>query len=100
MNLFILRPNIRNLAGNYVSTDGSHHLELLKNGYFSLSNGHDLDLCKTGKYSLDLNSNKILFNCESSSANADIISGFNNFQIHISVGDPDSGNDVYFKKVK
>ena len=108
--LFSEKPNKQDLVGKYKMTNSSfldigkenYKLELFINGTFSISKTPRIDLCENGKYDVDYEyeGNEISFECGNSSQMASINRGFGNYKIEFIIGDPDSGESIYFEKIK
>jgi hypothetical protein len=93
------KPNLEELAGKYVSSE-NYKLKLLSNGNFEMDNIPEIDLCENGKFRFDEEDDEIWFNCDSISSSAKIDRRIGNYKIEFIIGDPDSGESVYFEKIK
>ncbi len=108
--VFSVKPNKQDLVGKYKMSNSSfldigkenYKLELFKNGTFSISKTPSIDLCENGKYNVDYEyeGNEISFECGNSSHMASINRGFENYKIEFIIGDPDSGESIYFEKIE
>lgn len=108
--MFSAKPNKQDLVGKYKMSNSSFYgvgkenykLELFKNGTFSISYIPSIDLCENGKYEVDykFEDNEISFECGNSCHMASINRGFGNYKIEFIIGDPDSGESIYFEKIK
>jgi hypothetical protein len=92
------KPNLEELAGKYVSSE-NYKLKLLSNGNFEMDNIPEIDLCENGKFRFDEDDDEIWFNCDSISSSAKIDRGIGDYKIEFVIGDPDSGESVYFEKI-
>lgn len=93
------KPNLKELSGNYVSSE-NYKLKLLSNGNFEMDNIPKIDLCENGKFRFDEEDDEIWFNCDSISSLANIDRGIGDYKIEFVIGDPDSGESVYFEKIE
>ena len=109
-DVFSAKPNKQDLVGKYKMSNSSfldickenYKLELFKNGTFSISKTPNINICKNGKYDVDyeFEGNEISFKCGNSYHMASINRGFGNYKIEFIIGDPDSGESIYFEKIK
>lgn len=93
------KPNLEELTGKYVSSE-NYKLKLLSNGNFEMDNIPEIDLCENGKFRFYEEDDEIWFNCDSISSSAKIDRGIGDYKIEFIIGDPDSGESVYFEKIK
>lgn len=112
-NLTFAKPTKAELVGTYhvsketverldPSTYHQYRLEFKKNGTFELTPLRDVDVCSNGKYALDYNDdyNELTFYCGKSLTSAHIDRHFGFYRIEFIIGDPDSGESIYFEKDK
>ncbi len=107
------KPNKNDIIGKYEISEASnvgidknefknYNLELKKNGEFQISNIPNLYICENGTYKFHNTENESEINFDGCNANnsANIVSSLNSFKIEFIIGDPDSGESIYFKKTE
>ncbi len=110
--LFTSKPQIKDLKGTYhivkvtginfdKNTYDKYKLQFFENGSFALTTTPYIDICQNGKYSIDyeFDNNELSFDCTNLVTFAHIDRGFGNYRIEFVIGDPDSGESIYFEKV-
>ena len=109
---FTTKPTDKELVGIYHITDASglipsnhyfsYRLEFRNDGTFHLSPTPNINVCETGKYSVDwqFNFNELSFLCDKGFTPAHIDRSFSGFRIEFIIGDPDSGESIFFSKDK
>lgn len=111
--IFSSKPNEKDLVGKYhivevtnldfdKNTYDNYNLQFYKNGQFTLTPTPYIDVCENGKYDVDYSSsyNELSLQCENDFTSAHINRGFGNHQIEFVIGDPDSGESIFFEKVE
>ncbi len=111
--IFTIKPNNEDLVGKYhivkvtqldfdKSTYGNYKLQFYKNGTFTLTPTPYIEVCESGKYQVDYkwDYNELSLKCSEYYTSAHIDRGFGNFQIEFIIGDPDSGESIYFERIK
>jgi hypothetical protein len=111
--IFAAKPNQKDLVGVYhivettnidfdVKTYNQYRLEFNSDSSFILSDTPYLELCDSGKYEVDytFDGNEINLNCYNDNVFrcAHIDRHFGSYRIEFVIGDPDSGESIYFKK--
>ena len=111
IELFEREPSFEELVGEYEIVDASNlnidkksydqYKLILKDGRFNLTPTPFIDLCQNGTYEVDYSYdyNEIAFNCGGYYM-AHIDKGFKSHRIEFIIGDPDSGESIYFGKKK
>lgn len=106
------KPTDKDLIGIYHITEArglinsnqyrSHKLEFKNDGTFYLSPTPNINVCETGKYSVDwqFSFNELSFLCNKGLTTAHIDRSFSGFKIEFIIGDPDSGESIFFTKDK
>ncbi len=110
--LLLSKPNSEELVGIYhiskttqidiPKTDYNKYLlQFKEDGTFNLSPTPFLETCESGKYKLDYkwDYNELSFECPKAFTSAHIDRGIGSFQIEFIIGDPDSGESIFFKRV-
>ena len=111
---FSSKPDEEDLVGTYQivkvtqldidkNTFSNYKLRFYANGRFSLTPTPKIEVCESGKYKVDYkwNYNELSLECPTSGfTSAHIDRGFGNFRIEFIIGDPDSGESIYFEKIK
>ena len=107
---FTKKPTDKDLVGIYHITEGSgliapnrykfYSLEFINDGTFHLLSTPNLNVCETGKYSVDwqFSFNELSFLCDKGITTAHIDRNFSGFRIEFIIGDPDSGESIFFTK--
>jgi hypothetical protein len=112
-NLAFAKPTKVELVGTYHISKGTvegldpstyhqYRLEFKKDGTFELTSLQKVDVCSNGKYALDYDDrfNELTFYCGKSSTSAHIDRHLGFYRIEFIIGDPDSGESIYFEKDK
>ncbi len=110
---FTAKPTNKDLVGIYHITGASgliaksqyhlYKLEFRPDGTFYLSHTPNIDICETGKYVVDwqFELNEISFQCDNAGFTpAHIDRSFSGYRIEFIIGDPDSGESIFFTKDK
>jgi hypothetical protein len=108
---FAMKPNQNQLVGTYhlskanvsdlqESTFKNYKLEFRSDSTFSLTPLPNIGICESGKYSVDYASdfNELTFECDNTYRSAHIDSWLRCFRIEFIIGDPDSGESIFFEK--
>lgn len=111
--LFTSKPQTKDLIGTYhivkvtrldfdKNTYDKYKLQFYENGTFTLTKTPFIDLCQSGKYEVDyeFDSNELSLECKNLVTSAHIDRGFGNYRIEFVIGDPDSGESIYFEKIE
>jgi len=111
--LFTAKPTAQELAGVYhiakitgielnPEIQNTSTLQFFEDGTFTLSPTPYLDVCTTGTYTVDYGStyNELSFRCEGIIYSAHIVREFQGVQIEFIIGDPDSGNGIFFERLR
>jgi len=111
--LFTSKPQSKDLVGTYhivkvtqldfdKNTYDKYKLQFFENGTFKLTTTPSIDICQSGKYDVDyeFEYNELSFKCEKTVTTAHIDRGFGNYRIEFVIGDPDSGESIYFEKAE
>ena len=110
--IFSSKPDEEDLVGTYhivkvtqVNFDKNIYskvkLQFYKGGRFTLTPTPNIDICESGKYKVDYkwDYNELSLECPASGfTSAHIDRGFGSFRIEFIIGDPDSGESIYFEK--
>jgi hypothetical protein len=111
-NNFTEKPTDKDLVGTYHIVDASglipsnlynsYSLEFKEDSTFVLTRIPNVNVCENGQYSVDweLDYNEISFQCGKGFTTAHIDRGFSRFKIEFIIGDPDSGQSIFFSKDK
>lgn len=111
-DIFTKKPVDKDLVGIYHITDAGrliptnqyrlYTIEFKKDGTFYLSPTPNINVCESGKYSVDweFDFNELSFQCDKGFTTAHIDRGFSGFRIEFIIGDPDSGDSIFFTKDK
>lgn len=107
------KPNQLDFVGKYhiskvtaqspeKSDNGKFTLEFKRDGTFELTPLPGVEICDKGKYSVDytFDDNEISFMCSGFITTAHIDRHYNYYRIEFIIGDPDSGESIYFEKDK
>jgi len=107
------KPTQQELAGKYhiskitvanfdKSVMNKFKLEFRPDGTFELTSTPNIDVCNKGKYNVDyqFDYNEISFNCNSATTTAHIDRHWGYYRIEFIIGDPDSGESIFFEKDK
>ena len=110
---FYEKPNNNDIIGAYKISKitssqidknniNKYFLTLHENGEFEMTKIPILNICEKGKYELDYNYefNELTFQCGNQFSTAHIDTNVNNYEIEFIIGDPDSGESIYFEKIK
>lgn len=110
--LFTSKPQTKDLVGTYhivkvtrldfdKNTYDKYKLQFFENGAFTLTTTPFIDICQSGKYKVDydFDYNELSLDCTNLFTSAHIDRGFGNYRIEFVIGDPDSGESIYFEKV-
>jgi hypothetical protein len=109
---FTKKPTDKDLVGVYHITDAnslistnqyhSYTLEFKNDGTFYLTPTPNINVCETGKYFVDwqFKFNELSFQCDKGFTTAHIDRNFSGYRIEFIVGDPDSGESIFFSKEK
>ncbi len=108
--VFTSKPDKKDLVGRYKMSNSSfidigkenYKLEFFENGNFTISKTPNIDLCENGEYDVDYKfvDNEVSFKCGNGYSTARIDREFGNYKIEFIIGDPDSGESIYFEKVE
>lgn len=111
--LFASKPQTKDLIGTYQivkvtrldfdkNTYDKYKLQFFENGTFTLTATPFIDVCQNGKYKVDyeFDYNELSLDCTNLFTSAHIDRGFGNYRIEFVIGDPDSGESIYFEKIK
>ena len=84
------------------SNNGKFRLEFKRDGTFELTPLPGVEICDKGKYSVgySFDDNEISFMCSGFITTAHIDRHYNYYRIEFIIGDPDSGESIYFEKDK
>lgn len=109
---FTKKPTAKELVGTYHITDASgliasnqfrsYRLEFRNDETFILSRTPNINVCETGKYSVDwqFSFNELSFQCDKGLTTAHINRSISGYRIEFIIGDPDSGESIFFTKDK
>lgn len=107
---FTKKPDKKDLVGVYFisETSGlipkssykSYRLEFKNDGTFYLTSTPHINICENGKYGIAWQDemNELSIQCEKGFTTAHIDRSFSGFRIEFIIGDPDSGQSIYFTK--
>ncbi|MFH6944947.1 hypothetical protein [Flavobacterium sp. FlaQc-50] len=111
--LFTSKPKTKDLVGKYhivkvtrlnidKNTYDKYKLQLYENGTFKLTTTPSIDICQNGKYEVDyeFEYNELSLECPNLFTSAHIDRGLGNYRIEFIIGDPDSGESIYFEKIE
>lgn len=108
--VFTSKPDKKDLVGKYVMSDASfisnekekYTLQFFNSGKYKITETPNIDLCENGEYDVDyqFDGNELSFKCDGGYRIASIDRGFGGYRIQFVIGDPDSGESIYFEKVK
>jgi energy-coupling factor transporter transmembrane protein EcfT len=108
--VFTSKPNKKDLVGKYEMSNSSfidnrkenYNLEFFENGNFKISKTPYIDLCENGIYDVDyeFEDNEVSLKCGNGYSTARIDREFGNYKIEFIIGDPDSGESIYFEKIE
>ena len=90
-------------VGNFDgSTFNKFKLEFKRDSTFELTPTPNIDVCNKGKYSVDyqFDYNEISFTCNNTITSAHIDRHYGYYRIEFIIGDPDSGESIYFERDK
>jgi len=95
----ISQATVRNLSA---STFNKYKLEFNRDSTFELTPTPNIDICDKGKYEVDyqFDYNEISFRCNNGIMPAHIDRHYGYYRIEFIIGDPDSGESIYFEKDK
>lgn len=95
----ISKATVRNFSA---SAFNKYKLEFKRDSTFELTPTPNIDVCDSGKYEVDyqFEYNEISFRCNNTVTPAHIDRHFGYYRIEFIVGDPDSGESIYFEKDK
>jgi hypothetical protein len=109
----LFKPNLNEIIGEYEISDVNnieieksnyqkHNLELKSNGEYNFKNKPNIEICERGIYNLYETGNKteINFKCMNGNSSAKIINNLWSFEIEFIIGDPDSGENISYKKIE
>jgi len=109
--IFTSKPDNEDLVGIYrivkvtqLDIDKTKYseyvLEFDEDNTFTLTQTPYIDVCESGKYKVDYkwDYNELSLECPTFFTSAHIVRDFGNFQIEFIIGDPDSGESIYFEK--
>ena len=84
------------------STFHQFKLEFKKDSTFELTPINDINVCSKGKYAVDysFDYNELTFFCDKGITSAHIDRHYGFYRIEFIIGDPDSGESIYFEKDK
>jgi hypothetical protein len=112
-NDFFVKPTKSELVGRYHLVDATvkdfdkssykkYLLVLNEDNTFTLTTTPYIDICENGKYEFDYSNyyNEIFFKCNQSGYPAHIDRHLNYFRIEFIIGDPDTGESIFFEKDK
>jgi heme/copper-type cytochrome/quinol oxidase subunit 2 len=106
------KPSDKDLIGIYHISEASgqipkalyssYRLEFKNDGTFYLSPTPKISVCENGKFTVDwqFDYNELSFQCDKAFTLAHIDRGFSGFKIEFIIGDPDSGESIFFSKDK
>ena len=110
---FKYKPSWTELIGEYQitevtkrgfdkSTFNSYKLVFKSDSTFTLTPTPFIDMCDSGKYELDYSEkyNELSYRCGMGYYSGHIERRFGDFRIEFIIGDPDSGESIFFKKAK
>jgi hypothetical protein len=110
---FTSKPQTKDLVGTYhivkvtqlnfdKNTYEKYKLQFFENGTFKLTPTPSIDVCQSGKYKVDyeFEYNELSLKCPNLYTSAHIDRGFGNYRIEFVIGDPDSGESIYFEKIE
>jgi len=110
---YFVKPTKSELIGRYHVVDATvsgfdqstykkYSLTLNKNNTFTLTTTPYIDLCDSGKYEFDYADyyNELYFRCNQSGNSAHIDRHLNYYRIEFIIGDPDTGESIFFEKDK
>jgi len=114
VEIFSSKPDEEDLVGTYhivevtnldidKNTYNKYKLQFTENGRFTLTPTPFIKVCESGKYQVDyeFDYNELTFQCPTTGfSTAHIAREFGNFKIEFTIGDPDSGESIYFEKIK
>ncbi|MBF4473803.1 hypothetical protein [Flavobacterium sp. HJJ] len=111
--IFTRKPQTKDLVGTYHivkvtqldfdrNTYDKYKLQFFENGTFRLTPTPSIDVCQSGKYEVDyqFEYNELSLKCSNLVTSAHIDRGFGNYRIEFVIGDPDSGESIYFEKTE
>jgi len=112
-NSMFVKPTQTELVGNYhisdvtvdnfsPSTFKNFKLKLNHDSTFELTPTPNIEVCSKGKYEVDykFDDNEITFRCSTYITSAHIDRHYNYYRIEFIIGDPDSGESIFFEKDK
>lgn len=108
------KPTQKDLVGEYrisevenldfdKKTFNNYRLILKEDNTFKLTHTPYVDICDSGKYLIDSSfsgQNEISYQCGPGYIGGSLDRGLNSFRIEFIIGDPDSRQSIYFKKVE
>jgi len=110
---YFAKPNYDELTGRYHIVDATlgdfdkssynkYSLILNKDSTFTLTPTPNIDVCDSGKYELDYSAeyNELFFRCSQGGYCAHIDRHLNYYRIEFIIGDPDTGESIFFEKDK